>query len=87
MTFPSLDAGWQPPMVGQSKVGANTQAVTPCMLHSRIDLPQDTGIQDEFRHLAIDQARTDAIAAEVISAYGKGRKVLVLTERTEHRVI
>ena len=59
-------------------------AVTPCMLHSRIDLPQEAGIQDVFRQLAIDQARTDAIAAEVINAYGQGRKVLVLTERTEH---
>lgn len=59
-------------------------AVTPCTLHSRIDLPQEAGIQEVFRHLAIDQARTDAIAAEVINAYGQGRKVLVLTERTEH---
>jgi superfamily II DNA or RNA helicase len=59
-------------------------AVTPCTLHSRIDLPQEAGIQDVFRHLAIDQARTDAIAAEVINGYGQGRKVLVLTERTEH---
>jgi len=59
-------------------------AVTPRTLHSRIDLPQEAGIQDVFRHLAIDQARTDAIAAEVITAYGQGRKVLVLTERTEH---
>ena len=59
-------------------------AVTPCTLHSRIDLPQEAGIQDVFRHLAIDQARTDAIAAEVVTAYGQGRKVLVLTERTEH---
>ena len=59
-------------------------AVTPRTLHSRIDLPQAAGIQDVFRHLAIDQARTDAIAAEVINAYGQGRKVLVLTERTEH---
>jgi superfamily II DNA or RNA helicase len=59
-------------------------AVTPCMLHSRIDLPQEAGIQDVFRHLAIDQARTNAIAAEVINAYGQARKVLVLTERTEH---
>jgi superfamily II DNA or RNA helicase len=59
-------------------------AVTPRTLHSRIDLPQESGIQDVFRHLAIDQARTDAIAAEVFNAYGQGRKVLVLTERTEH---
>lgn len=41
-------------------------------------------IQDVFRHLAIDQARADAIAAAVVDAYGQGRKVLVLTERTEH---
>lgn len=59
-------------------------AVKPCKLHSRIDLPPEAGIQDVFRHLAIDQARTDAIAAEVMNAYGLGRKVLVLTERTEH---
>ena len=59
-------------------------AVTPCTLHSRIDLPQEAGIQDVFRHLAIDQARTDAIATEVINTYGQGRKLLVLTERTEH---
>ena len=58
--------------------------VTPCTSHSKIDVPQDAGIQDVFRHLAIDQARTDAIAAEVIQAYGQGRKVLVLTERTGH---
>ncbi|MBK6583944.1 MAG: DEAD/DEAH box helicase family protein [Pseudomonadales bacterium] len=58
--------------------------VTPCTLHSRIDLQQEAGIQDVFRHLAIDQSRTDAIAAEIANAYGQGRKVLVLTERTEH---
>lgn len=59
-------------------------AVTPCTLHSRIDLPHEARIQDVFRHLAIDQARTNAIATEVINAYGQGRKLLVLTERTEH---
>lgn len=53
-------------------------------LHKRIDLPQGTGIQEVFRHLANDPARTAAIAAEVESAFGQGRKVLVLTERTEH---
>lgn len=52
-------------------------------LFTRIDLPPGAGIQDVFRHLAIDQARTDAIAAEVRDAYQQGRKVLVLTERTE----
>lgn len=58
--------------------------VQPRSISTRIDLPTDAGIQDVFRHLAIDQARTDAIAAEVRDAYQQGRKVLVLTERTEH---
>ena len=58
--------------------------VEPRSLFTRIDLPAETGIQDVFRHLAIDQARTAAIAAEVQDAYQQGRKVLVLTERTEH---
>jgi superfamily II DNA or RNA helicase len=44
----------------------------------------DAGIQDVFRSLANDVARTAAIAAEVRSAVGQGPKVLVLTERTEH---
>ena len=51
---------------------------------SRIDLPLEAGIQDVFRHLANDRARTEAIASEVREAFGLGRKVLVLTERTEH---
>jgi superfamily II DNA or RNA helicase len=58
--------------------------VEPRPLFTRIDLPPEAGIQDVFRHLANDQARTDAIAAEVRDAFGQGRKVLVLTERTEH---
>lgn len=59
-------------------------SVLPHTRFERIDLPQEAGIQDIFRHLANDQARTKAIAAEVENAYGQGRKVLVLTERTEH---
>lgn len=58
--------------------------VLPRTRFTRIDLPSDAGIQDVFRHLANDQARTQAIAAEVCDAVGQGRKVLVLTERTEH---
>lgn len=58
--------------------------VEPQSLLTRIDLPPEAGIQDVFRHLANDQARTDAIAAEVREVYQQGRKVLVLTERTEH---
>ncbi|CAE6715088.1 TOTE conflict system archaeo-eukaryotic primase domain-containing protein [Candidatus Nitrotoga fabula] len=58
--------------------------VVPCSRFSRIDLQADAGIQDVFRYLANDQGRTEAIAAEVHYAFQQGRKVLVLTERTEH---
>ena len=59
-------------------------AVIPHSRHARIDLPTEAGIQDVFRHLANDSPRTAAIAAEVRDAVAQGRKVLVLTERTEH---
>jgi superfamily II DNA or RNA helicase len=58
--------------------------VVPRSWFSRIDLPAEAGIQDVFRHLANDQARTEAVAEEAKHAYEAGRKVLVLTERTEH---
>lgn len=58
--------------------------VVPQMLHKRIDLPQEAGIQDVFRQLVIDEARTATIAAEIENSFSQGRKVLVLTERTEH---
>ncbi len=58
--------------------------VVPRSRCARIDLPTTAGIQDVFRHLANDLARTAAIAAEVAAAFEQGRKVLVLTERTEH---
>jgi len=58
--------------------------VMPYSLHARIDLPTEAGIQDVFRHLANDQARTGAIAGEIEHAFCQGRKVLVLTERTNH---
>jgi superfamily II DNA or RNA helicase len=51
---------------------------------ARIDLPATAGIQDVFRHIAGDLVRTEAIAAEAAAAFAQGRKVLVLTERTEH---
>lgn len=58
--------------------------VMPRSRFSRIDLPTDAGIQNVFQHLANDQGRTDAIATEVKDAFGQGRKILVLTERTQH---
>jgi len=58
--------------------------VVPRSRFAEIDLPPEAGIQDVFRHLATDDERTRAIAAEVKDAFAQGRKVLVLTERTEH---
>ena len=58
--------------------------VMPRMRFSRIDLPTTAGIQNVFRLLAEDLDRTQAIAAEIVTAFIQGRKVLVLTERTEH---
>ena len=58
--------------------------VVPHRRDARIDLPVTAGIQDVFRHLAHDAERTDVIATEVKRAHDAGRKVLVLTERTDH---
>lgn len=58
--------------------------VAPHALHACIDLPLEAGIQDVFRHLANDQSRTAAIATKIEHAFSQGRKVLVLTERTDH---
>jgi superfamily II DNA or RNA helicase len=48
------------------------------------DIPPDFPIQEVFRILASDAKRNRRIAADVLAAYREGRKVLVLTERTEH---
>ena len=58
--------------------------VIPKMLFTPIDLPQDVAIQDVFRHLATNIQRAELVAATVVQAYQEGRKVLVLTERTDH---
>jgi superfamily II DNA or RNA helicase len=58
--------------------------VVPRSWFARIELPDTAGIQDVFRHIAMDMARAEAIAVEIAAAFEQGRKVLVLTERTEH---
>jgi superfamily II DNA or RNA helicase len=59
-------------------------AVIAQFIESPMDAPQEAGIQDVFRHLAQDQIRTCAIARTIINAFQQGRKMLALTERTEH---
>ncbi len=48
------------------------------------EVPPDSPIQDVFRILANDATRSQRIAGDVLAAYREGRKVLVLTERTDH---
>jgi superfamily II DNA or RNA helicase len=58
--------------------------VVPRVHAAQIVVAADAGIQEVFRQLATDVQRTAAIAEEVVGAFSRGRKVLVLTERTEH---
>lgn len=58
--------------------------IIPRMLSGRIDMPVEAGIQDVFRHVAHDTTRTQALAAEIEVSFNQGRKLLVLTERTDH---
>lgn len=59
-------------------------AVTPQWLSRPIVIPEGTGIQDVFLQLCSDRERTAKIVAEVGEAFDQGRKILVLTERTDH---
>lgn len=48
------------------------------------EIPPESGIQDVFRILVNDTSRNRRIAQDIVDAYQEGRKILVLTERTEH---
>ncbi|NMF96456.1 DEAD/DEAH box helicase [Aromatoleum toluolicum] len=58
--------------------------VIPKMLSGFLELPDEAGIQDVFRCLANDPRRTAIIVDEARQAFEQGRKVLILTERTDH---
>ena len=47
-------------------------------------IPPGSTIQDVFRIIAGDFRRNQHIAKDVLVSYSEGRKVLVLTERTDH---
>ncbi len=63
---------------------------TPVYLEVRLGALQapvispDSGIQDIFRALIKDAHRNMRIARDILTAYQEKRKILVLTERTEH---
>jgi superfamily II DNA or RNA helicase len=46
--------------------------------------PTDLPIQALMRRLAEDQRRTERIVAEALACWGEGRKLLLLSERTDH---
>jgi len=48
------------------------------------EIPPNSGIQDVFRILTNDTRRNGRIVQDILAAYQEGRKILVLTERTEH---
>ena len=52
--------------------------------HQLQGLPTDLPIQELMRRLAEDQLRTDRIVAEALHCWGDGRKLLLLSERTDH---
>ncbi|MGQ0652197.1 MAG: TOTE conflict system archaeo-eukaryotic primase domain-containing protein [Betaproteobacteria bacterium] len=58
--------------------------VVPRILATPFDFSPEAGIQDVFRHLSSDRRRTETIAADIRQGYEEGRKLLVLTERTDH---
>ena len=62
----------------------NVLEVVPRIDDREVDVPPEAGIQDVFRSLANDCRRTEGVVTEASEAYRQGRKVLVLTERTDH---
>lgn len=53
-------------------------------LHTELATDPVRGIQELFRQLASNQHRNDKLCADVLGAYGNGRRILVLSERMEH---
>jgi superfamily II DNA or RNA helicase len=62
----------------------NVLEVVPRIDDREVDVPPEAGIQEVFRNLANDWRRTEGVVTEASEAYRQGRKVLVLTERTDH---
>lgn len=59
-------------------------SVSPRILSGPVIVPEGSGIQEVFKRLADDSQRTATIVSAVVQAYRQGRKVLVLSQRTEH---
>ena len=66
-----------------SEVAPTQLEVWPQYLESP-EIPSDSPIQTVFRMLATNEKRNSKISGDVLNAYREGRKILVLTERTDH---
>jgi superfamily II DNA or RNA helicase len=72
-----------PPQRRQARNSPGATEVWPKVLPAP-EIPPASPIQEVFRILANDASRNRCIVEDVLAAYREGRKVLVLTERTEH---
>ena len=58
--------------------------VHPIHLLGQVAVRDEAGIQEVFTSLANDARRTQSIVDAVLDCYAQGRKILILTERTDH---
>jgi superfamily II DNA or RNA helicase len=78
---------------GQIRHTATRSEDAPSQLEVRVrnlpspEIPLDAPIQEVFRILSKDASRNNRIIQDALDAYRDGRKVLLLTERTEHLTI
>jgi len=70
--------------IAQRPAGAPQILELVSRTHQLPALPADLPIQELMRRLAEDQRRTDCIVAEALAAWEEGRKLLLLSERTDH---
>jgi len=67
----------------KSEVAPSQLEVWPQHLNAP-EIPTDSPIQTVFRILTTDEKRNNKITEDILNAYSEGRKILVLTERTDH---
>ncbi len=73
-------------VVHKAKIPENAPANLEVFAY-KLDAPQglpEDSIQEVFRIIVEDEKRNSIIVQDVLKAYGDGRKILLLTERTRH---
>jgi superfamily II DNA or RNA helicase len=69
---------------GRVEAHAFRQEVRPRFLDTHVELPEGAGIQELFKRLVHEPARNRHLLDDIRAAYGEGRKVIVLSSRTDH---